>query len=248
MTPPSFLDRNGTALAYRKREGKGPCIVWLGGFRSDMDGTKAEALDQWCAREGRAVLRFDYSGHGLSGGDFLGGTISRWRDDALFMLDRLADGPAVLVGSSMGGWIALLLARMRPERIKGMVLIAPAPDFTEELMWAEMPAAAKVELLEKGVWQRDSAYDHERYPITRVLIEDGRENLVLGAPIAAAFPVRILQGMADPDVPWRHAMRLVEAIEGDVRINLVKHGDHRLSTPDDLKLLEQTLSGLMEAM
>jgi pimeloyl-ACP methyl ester carboxylesterase len=246
MTDLAFLESGGVRLAYRRREGKGPCVVWLGGFRSDMDGTKAAFLDGWAARRGRAYLRFDYSGHGSSGGDFLDGTISRWFADALAVFDALSEGPVIPVGSSMGGWIALLLARARPERIAGLVLVAPAPDFTEDLMWAGMPEEVRRAILENGRWQRPSAYGGEGYPITRALIEDGRKNLLLRSKHAFPFPVRILQGMQDADVPWRHALRLCDAIEGDVRVTLVKNGDHRLSTPSDLKLLENTLDALIE--
>jgi pimeloyl-ACP methyl ester carboxylesterase len=244
MTGLSYLETASARIAYRKREGQVPCVVWLGGFRSDMDGTKAAALDAWAARRGQAYLRFDYSGHGSSQGAFVDGTISGWRDDALAVLDGLSRGPVVLVGSSMGGWIALLLARARPERIAGLVLIAPAADFTEDLMWAQMTADVRRVLLETGRWHNPSA--DGGYPITRALIEDGRRHLVLGQKHAFPFPVRILQGMRDADVPWRHTLRLAEAIDGDVRLTLVKNGDHRLSTPADLKLLERTLAALIE--
>jgi pimeloyl-ACP methyl ester carboxylesterase len=244
MTGLSYLETCGARLAYQKREGKGPCVIWLGGFRSDMDGTKAVALDTWAALRGQGYLRFDYSGHGRSEGAFLDGTISGWRDDALAVLDGLSQGPVVLVGSSMGGWIALLLTRARLERVAGLVLVAPAADFTEELMWAQMPADARRVLLETGRWQTPSA--DEGFIITRTLIEDGRKHLMLGQKHAFPFPVRILQGMMDADVPWRQALRLAEVIEGDVRLTLVKNGDHRLSTAADLKLLERTLTALIE--
>jgi len=246
MIDVSYLDRNGQRIAYRKRVGKGPGVIWLGGFRSDMDGTKAEALDAWAARRGRACLRFDYFGHGHSSGDFVKGTISHWRDDALAVIDALSEGPQIFVGSSMGGWIAMLAAMERPQRVATLVLIAPAADFTEVLMWDKMDDATKRAVLDKGVWQRESKYAEENYPITRALIEDGRKNLILGAHHALPYPVRILQGMADPDVPWTHAMKLVDTFTGDVTITLVKNGDHRLSTPVDLKLLESTLDGLCE--
>ena len=248
MTDPLYLDRDGgERLAYCKRNGAGPGVVWLGGFRSDMTGNKAQAVDAWAARRGQACLRLDYFGHGLSSGDFLKGTISHWRDDALAALDNLTEGPQILLGSSMGAWIALLAARARPARVAGLLLIAPAADFTEALMWQRMPPEVKHAILEEGVWYRENKYDgEEAYPITRALIEDGRNNLILGEAMAVSYPVRILQGMADPDVPWPHAMKLVEALAGDVRITLVKNGDHRLSTPADLKLLERTLDELVE--
>jgi len=232
-------------IAYESRAGKSPGIMWLGGFKSDMTGTKASALDAIAAREGHAFLRFDYFGHGQSSGDFRNGTITRWRDDALDVLDRLTQGPQILVGSSMGGWISLLLARARPERIAGMLLIAPAADFTEALMWARLPDDAKRQIMEEGEWLRPSDYDPDPYPITRALIEDGRKNLILEDRIALSCPVRILQGMQDPDVPWSHALKLVNAIDGDVMLTLVKNGDHRLSTDRDLRLIEETLTGLL---
>ncbi len=246
MIDVSYLNRNGERIAYRKRHGKGPGVVWLGGFRSDMDGTKAEALDGWAARRGRACLRFDYFGHGLSSGNFVNGTISHWRDDALAAIDALSEGPQIFVGSSMGGWIAMLAAMAMPQCIAALVLIAPAADFTEVLMWDHMDDATKRAILDKGVWQRESKYAEENYPITRALIEDGRKNLILGQRHTLPYPVRVLQGMADPDVPWAHAMKLVDAISSDITITLVKNGDHRLSKPQDLKLLESTLDGLIE--
>ena len=224
------LEREGgETIAYLRRRGKPPGILWLGGFKSEMTGTKAAALDAWAAERGRALLRFDYFGHGQSSGEFRAGTITRWRDDALAALDRLAEGPQILVGSSMGAWIALLAALARPERVAAMLLLAPAADFTESLMWARLPAEVRSQIMEHGEWLRPSAYDPEPYPITRALIEDGRKHLLLGAPIRLNFPVRILQGMQDPDVPWQHAVKLLEAIDGDVALTLLKHGDHRLS-------------------
>ena len=246
MTEPSYLDRGGKRLAYLRRGGAGPGIVWLGGFRSDMEGTKAQAVDAWAACTGRACLRFDYFGHGRSSGDFRQGSISCWKGDALAVLDALTEGPQILVGSSMGGWIAMLAAQARPERVTGLVLIAPASDFTETLMWEHLPEEARRALLQDGVWQRESATVEESYPITLTLIEDGRRNLILDERRALSFPVRILQGMADPDVPWPHALKLASVIDGDVTVTLVKNGDHRLSTPSDLKLLERTLEALME--
>jgi pimeloyl-ACP methyl ester carboxylesterase len=211
-----------------------------------MTGTKGTALDAWAAERGRALLRFDYFGHGQSSGNFREGTITRWRDDALAVLDGLTEGPQILVGSSMGGWIALLAALARPERVKAMLLIAPATDFTEALMWARMPPEIRAEIMERGEWLRPSAYDPEPYPITRGLIEDGRKHLLLGSPIKLGFPVHILQGMKDPDVPWQHAVKLTETIEDDVALTLLKHGDHRLSTPPELAQLTRMLDVLAE--
>jgi pimeloyl-ACP methyl ester carboxylesterase len=242
-----FPRADGETIAYLRRSGKSPGVVWLGGFKSDMTGTKAGALDAWAERRGRAFLRFDYFGHGRSSGEFRKGTITRWRDDALGVLDELCDGPQFLVGSSMGGWIALLAALVRPERVKGLLLIAPAPDFTEALMWAEMDGAVRRQIMVEGEWQRPSMYGEEPYPITRGLIEDGRKHLLLGAPVAVSCPVRILQGMKDPDVPWLHAVKLVERLAGDPVLILVKEGDHRLSTPPDILRMEETLDGLLAA-
>jgi pimeloyl-ACP methyl ester carboxylesterase len=244
MTDLRFLDRGGgDRLAYRRTAGGAPGVFWTGGFRSDMEGTKASLVAGWAERQGRASLRFDYFGHGSSTGDFAAGTITRWRDDALAAFDALTEGPQILVGSSMGGWIALLLARARRERVAGLLLLAPAPDFTETLMWKPMSEDARREILEKGEWLYKAGDDS--YPITRALIDSGRENLVLGETLRFAFPVRILQGMADRDVPWRHALELTECIEGDVRLTLLKNSEHRLSSPGDLKLLERTLDALV---
>ncbi len=238
-------------IAVRVREGKspapgsspGPSLFWLGGFQSDMKGTKAAALDAWAAGEGRACLRFDYSGHGESGGDFLDGTITRWLEESVAVYRQFAKGPQVVIGSSMGGWLALLLARRLAEAkdaapIAGMVLIAPAADFTEELMWKQFPDAIKREIETKGVWMRPSEYGEEPYPITRGLIEDGRQHLLLGGLIETGCPVHILQGIKDPDVPWRHAAELVSrCARDDVVLTLVKDGDHRLSRPEDIERL-----------
>ena len=228
---------DGVKLAWRRVEGAGPTVVWLGGFRSDMAGTKAQALADWAQASGRAYLRFDYFGHGESGGDFREGTITRWREDALAVLDELTRGDVVLVGSSMGGWIACLAAMVRPERVKAMVLVAPAPDFTEKLMAPEIPPEGRTALREEGVWLRPSEYG-DPYPITAALLEDGARWSILPGPIPIEAPVRILQGGEDPDVPWRHAFELAQAIRSDeVVFTLVKDGDHRLSRPQDIARL-----------
>ncbi|MCK0206913.1 alpha/beta hydrolase [Starkeya koreensis] len=217
-----------------------PGVIWFGGFLSDMRGTKAEELAAWGARTGRQVVRFDYSGHGESAGAFEEGTISRWAEDALAVFDRETQGPQIVVGSSMGGWIALLVARAlaargESARLAALVLIAPAPDFTEELMWKAMPDDVRAAILHDGRWVRPSQYGPGQ-PITRALIEDGRRNLVLGAPFAVGCRVRILQGVADPDVPWQQALRLVTCLaEDDVVLTLIKDGDHRLSRPEDIE-------------
>lgn len=234
-------------IAVRARKGKGKTVgaglVWLGGFKSDMKGTKAVALDDWAAAQGRACLRFDYSGHGESGGDFKGGTIGRWLDESVAVYTKFCSGPQVVVGSSMGGWIALLLAR-RLHDIKdaaplaGMVLIAPAVDFTEELMWKQFPHSIKREIETNGAWMRPSEYSAEPYPVTKGLIEDGRNHLMFGGLIEPGCPVHILQGVQDPDVPWRHAVELVSHLAGnDVMLTLIKDGDHRLSRPEDIERL-----------
>lgn len=234
-----MMDRgDGLRLAFERNDGAGPTFVWLGGFGSDMSGTKAQALAEWAAATDSAFLRFDYSGHGRSDGAFADGTISGWLADTLAVIDAQTRGPLVLVGSSMGGWIALLAARARPELVAALLLIAPAPDFTETLMWDSFSDAVKAEILETGRWARPSQYDPGPQIVTRALIEDGRRHLLLNAPIPFAGPVRILQGMADPDVPWSHAVKLVERLEcPDLTLTLVKDGDHRLSRPQDLARL-----------
>jgi pimeloyl-ACP methyl ester carboxylesterase len=218
----------------------------MGGFSSDMKGTKAEALDQWAAAQGRACIRYDYSGHGESGGRFTDGTIGRWLEESLAVFTQFCRGPQIVIGSSMGGWLALLLARELRRRdpdasgaeIKGMVLIAPAVDFTEVLMWDRFPPQVRKEIEDKGVWRRPSEYSQEPYLITRGLIEEGRNHLLLGRLIETGCPVRILQGVKDEDVPWRHATELVSHLaRDDVILTLVKDGDHRLSRPEDIERL-----------
>lgn len=236
-------DKDSRPIAVRARKGTNPGLFWLGGFKSDMKGTKAEALDRWAGKEGRACLRFDYSGHGESGGLFTEGTIGRWLEESLAVYLYFARGPQLIIGSSMGGWLALLLARaLGPNKdaapIAGMVLIAPAVDFTEELMWKQFSDATKREIQEKGKWLRPSEYGDEPYPITRGLIEDGRNHLLLGGLIETGCPVHILQGVQDPDVPWRHAVELVSRFSrDDVVLTLIKDGDHRLSRPEDIDRL-----------
>jgi pimeloyl-ACP methyl ester carboxylesterase len=229
-------------IAVRARSGAGPGLFWLSGFNSDMRGTKALALDVWAAANRRACVRFDYSGHGESGGAFVDGTIGRWLEESLAVFDRFCSGPQVVVGSSMGGWLALLLAREVAKRqsgpsLAGLVLIAPAPDFTEELMWKGFSADARKEIETRGQWLRPSEYG-DPYPITRALIEDGRKHLVLGSSINVGCPVRILQGAKDPDVPWQHAFALTSQLPSDdVVLTLIQDGDHRLSRPQDIARL-----------
>lgn len=231
------LEADGVGLAWRRVVGQGPTIVWLGGFASDMTGTKAQALADWASHTGRDFLRFDYFGHGASGGAFRDGTISRWRADALAVIDALTQGPLIIVGSSMGGWIACLAALSRPDRVKAMVLIAPAPDFTEKLMRPSLPPEALQALADAGEWVRPSAYG-DGYPITAKLLDDGARWSIMDGPIGLSMPIRVLQGGADEDVPFAHALHLATAIEGgDVTYTLIKDGDHRLSRPQDLARL-----------
>ncbi len=232
-----FLARDGERIAWRAVAGAGPTVVWLGGFKSDMAGTKAQALADWALAKGRGYVRFDYFGHGESSGAFEQGTVTRWRGDALAVIDEMTEGPLVLVGSSMGGWLSCLVALARPARIAGMVLVAPAADFTERLIWAGLEPHARAAIERDGVWARPSDYG-EPYPITRGLIEDGRRWTILGGPVGVKAPVRVLQGGADPDVPWRHALELAGVIEAeDLVFTLIRDGDHRLSRDADIARL-----------
>jgi pimeloyl-ACP methyl ester carboxylesterase len=242
-------------IAVRRRNGATPGLLWLGGLKSDMGGTKATALDGWAQAHGRNCVRFDYSGHGESEGQFTDGTISRWLEESIAVYDAYCRGPQVLVGSSMGGWLALLLTRELRRRepppgllsVAALVLIAPAVDFTEELMWKRFPARVKRKLESEGVWERPSQYSTEPYPITAALIEDGRRHLLLGGLIETGCPVRILQGVADPDVPWRHAVELVSRLaQDDVVLSLIKDGDHRLSRGEDIERLIGAVSEFCE--
>jgi pimeloyl-ACP methyl ester carboxylesterase len=242
---PAFIevgkDSAARNIAVRARAGGAPGLFWLGGFNSDMQGTKAIALDAWAADHGRACVRFDYSGHGESGGAFIDGTIGRWLEESVAVFEQFCAGPQVVIGSSMGGWMALLLARelggrrgIRRATLAGLVLIAPAPDFTEELMWKGFSPEIRQEIETKGVWLRPSQYG-EPYPITRALIEEGRNHLLLGSAIDVGCPVRILQGAQDPDVPWRHAFALAHRLPvDDVVLTVIQDGDHRLSRPQDI--------------
>ena len=240
------LDRgDGTELAWAARGGRGPTVVFLPGFASDMAGAKATALADLCAAYGQAMLRFDYSGHGASGGAFTDGTIGRWLADALIVIDAVTAGPVLLVGSSMGGWIGLHVALARPERVVALIGIAAAPDFTETLMWGAMAPPEQERLLADGFLDVPSQYGAP-LRITRALIEDGRRHLLLGGPIPLRIPIRLLQGQRDGDVPWETALRLAECIAGeDVQVALVKDGDHRLSRPQDLALLGRTVLTLI---
>ncbi|MFH0300614.1 alpha/beta hydrolase [Bradyrhizobium sp. 31Argb] len=260
MTGPATIDQepefievgNGAEsrrIAVRARGGRSlagspersPGLFWLGGFNSDMKGTKAVALDAWVVEHERAFVRFDYSGHGESGGKFIDGTIGRWLEESVAVFAQFCSGPQVVIGSSMGGWMALLLARELARRadisasLAGMVLIAPAPDFTEELMWKGFSPEIRAEIETKGVWLRPSQYGDSPYPITRALIEEGRNHLLLGAKIDVGCPVRILQGAQDPDLPWQHAFTLAHRLPSeDVVLTMIQDGDHRLSRPQDI--------------
>lgn len=240
------ITHRGLSLAFERQAGDPPTFVWLGGFMSDMAGTKAQMFAEWAGARGQAFVRFDYSGHGASGGAFTDGTISLWTGDALAVMDQQTEGPLVLIGSSMGGWISLLAARARPARVKGLLLIAPAADFTERLMLPSFPPEALKQLAETGRWERPSAYDPQPYVITRELIEDGRANLVMDAPFPFAGPVRIVAGALDPDVPLAHVRALRSAIQsGDLEMHVIPDGDHRLSRPQDLEQLRALAEGLV---
>lgn len=242
VPPLRFCARpDGLRLAFRHRPGTGPTIVFLPGYMSDMEGGKAVALDAWAAGNGRAMLRLDYAGCGASQGAFVDGTLASWRDDARLLIDRFAGEELVLVGSSMGGWIALLLARELGRRVKGLVGIAAAPDFTE---WG-FSDTQKATLRTAGRLVEDTPYGDDPYVTTLAFWESGQANLLLGGPIAIACPVRLLQGQADPDVPWQTALSIAERVgSADVQTILIKHGDHRLSRPEDIDLLLATVAAL----
>jgi pimeloyl-ACP methyl ester carboxylesterase len=239
---------SGEWVAYERHPGRAPEVVFLGGFASDMTGTKALRLEaHWRAR-GQAFTRFDYRGHGRSSGTFEAGTIGAWADDAIAIVDRVVEGSAVLVGSSMGGWIMLLVALARPERVKGLIGVAAAPDFTERLLRPELTAAERLQLEREGVVRRPSAYG-DPLPITQQLLDEGREHLLLGEAIPIGCPVHLLHGQADPDVPWRLSLELAQAVESrEVTLELVKDGDHRLSREADLRRLTAAVDRMIEAI
>ena len=246
MSEPSFLPlASGRYLAYRHLPGKVPGVLFCGGYTSDMTGTKALGLEAFCRAEGRAFTRFDYTGHGASSGDFASGTIGGWSEDAMAILDRAIEGPVLVVGSSMGGWIMLLLALARPERVLGLVGVAAAPDFTEDLLLPRATPEQRRALSEQGHWMQPSAYGDEPYPVTRRFLEEARGHLVLRGPIPIGCPVHLLHGQRDPDVPWQTALRLAERLESeDVTVELIKAGDHRLSTQPDLARIEAAIRRL----
>lgn len=244
---PDFLNlSDGTRLAYRKTEGRSPTVIWCGGLKSDMEGSKATFLEGWARERGQAFIRFDYFGHGASDGDFIDGTISRWASDTIAVIDALCGEKCILVGSSMGGWAAFLAALERVDCVEGAVLINPAPDFTEKLTYAAWTEAQKKDLEEQGVVYEPSGYE-EPYAYSKALIDDGRARQILDAPIYLNCPIWILQGAEDSVVPPDHSRKIVEAVESqDVTYTLVKGGDHSLSREEDLKLLARTLSGLLD--
>ncbi len=241
-------NNNGEKIAYKKSGGTGPdtgpTLIWCGGLKSDMEGGKATHLHGWAIEEKRSYIRFDYFGHGKSSGRFRDGTISRWAQDTVQVIDDLAEGDVILIGSSMGGWAALLAAMARPDRVKALLLIAPAPDFTEKLMWANWSPAQRETLTHEGILYEPSDYD-EPYEYSRDLIEDGRNNQILDTPINFIGPVRILQGAKDDVVPWQYAQKIIDVITSqDIDYTLVKAGDHSLSAPADLGRLVRTASEL----
>jgi len=243
-----LLVSDGHEIAYSHQPGITPGIVFCSGFNSDMLGTKAEALAQWCLANGRQFTRFDYLGHGQSSGKFVDGTIGRWRDDALAVLDEVTTGPQIVVGSSMGGWIMLLVALARPERITALVGIAAAPDFTEQMRKTRLSAEQLDDLSARGFCDLPNCYDDgEPYRISSTLLEEGKNHLVLDKPIAIQCPVRLLQGQCDEDVPWEHALAIAEClVTTDVEVTLLKQGDHRLSEPADLSRLFAMIDRVLE--
>lgn len=243
---------NGEKIAYKMSAGAktytGPTLIWCGGLKSDMEGGKATHLHDWAIKEGRAYIRFDYFGHGVSSGTFRGGTISRWSADVMQVIDELAKGDVILIGSSMGGWTSLLAALKRPDRVKGLLLIAPAPDFTQKLTWAEWSEEQRETLKRDGIVYVPSDYD-EPYEYSQALMEDGKRNQILDAAITFEGPVRILQGAADPVVPWEYSRQILDVITSDdVDYTLVKNGDHSLSSPRDLARLVRTAKEMCEQL
>lgn len=238
IEPDRLYINDSETIAYHHLKGKSPTVIFLGGLMSDMTGTKALAIEKHCDALGRSFIRFDYSGHGQSSGEFTDGNISKWQKDTLFIIDKIVTGPVVLVGSSMGGWQMLLASVNRPERVRGLVGIAAAPDFTEELIWMNFPQDIKEKIITDGQIIVPSNYGDEGYPITYDLIEDGRKQLLLKNKISFSGPVRLLHGMNDNDVPWQTALRITECLQSnDVVTSLIKNGDHRLSSERDLERL-----------
>lgn len=245
-----FTERTNTnmgpqKLAYAQQSGDGMGIMFCGGFRSDMTGTKAAALADWAAHQNRPYTRFDYFGHGASSGEFTDGTMSHWRGDIPHMLDTVCDGPQILVGSSFGGWLSLMAALDRPQKIAALVLIAPAVDMTERLMWARFSQKARAKLMDEGLIYDPSEYDPEGYPITKKLIEDGRQHLMLDDAIAVDIPVRILHGQKDDAVPWQLSLELAAQLTSEnVELHFIKNGDHRLSERHEIDRLIELIEAL----
>jgi pimeloyl-ACP methyl ester carboxylesterase len=247
LVPYQILARpDGASIAYNHCGGDSPGVVFLGGFMSDMTGSKASALEEHCKKRGQAFLRLDYTGHGQSSGAFSDGTIGQWARDAIYAIEQLTKGPQILIGSSMGGWIMLLAALHLKERVNGLIGIAAAPDFTEDLIENELSEEQRTAMARDGSIQIESDYGDDAYTITQALIDDGRDNLLLNDIIPLTVPVRLIQGLKDNDVPWHTALRLQEALASDdVEVALVKNGDHRLSEPHDLKRLTDTLDSML---
>ncbi len=247
MTEPAFVEANGRRLAHITHPGHAPHVVFLAGFSSDMEGSKALALEAHCVARGLGFTRFDYSGHGRSSGDFEEGTVGAWVEDAIAVVEQATSGPLLLVGSSMGGWMMLLVARARPERVQAMVGIAPAPDFTEDLIWNVATSAQKAALIDQGVHYEPSEYSEEPTPITLRLIEDGRHHLVFRDPLAISCPMHLIHGQKDPDVPWETSLRLAAHVAtDDVTIELIKDGEHRLSRETDIARILRAVDRLAD--
>lgn len=245
---PDYLEHDGARLAYHRVGGHGPMLIWCGGLKSDMDGSKAVYLAERCAEAGQAYLRFDYFGHGKSDGEFTDGTISRWASDVVAMIDRFGSGGTVLIGSSMGGWASLLAALERSDKVAGLVLINPAPDFTEKMIWAGWDDHKRQMLIEDGIVYEPSDYD-EPYAYSRALIEDGRARQILDAHISLDIPIEILQGALDDVVPPDHSRRIIDAVQSErVGYTLVKGGDHSLSRDQDLARLWRTVQAVLDTL
>jgi pimeloyl-ACP methyl ester carboxylesterase len=249
LIAPRFLRvPDGRRLAFQRVAGRRPGVLFCGGYTSDMTGTKALALEAFCREQGRAFTRFDYSGHGASLGEFAEGTLGLWAEDALAIVDRATAGPLLVVGSSMGGWIMLLVALARPARIAGLIGVAAAPDFTADLLLPQATPEQRRALADQGYWMQPSAYGGDPYPVTRRFLEEADEHLVLRAPLPIRCPVHLLHGQRDPDVPWQTALRLAERLQSDdVTVELIKAGDHRLSLPPDLARITAAIERLAAA-
>lgn len=233
-------------LAYQLSDGATPTVIFMGGFKSDMQGAKATTLETFCRARDQRFIRFDYSGHGESSGDFKDGTIGQWHQDALAVLDTLGSDENIIIGSSMGAWMGLLCTMARPQKVKALMGIASAPDFTEALIWEKLSDAQKKELMDHGVYYAPSCYGEDPYPIMKSLIEEGRNHLLLHKPINITCPIRLIHGDKDADVPWQHSVQLMQQLQSaDVRLQLVKNGDHRLSTQPHLQLMTAALEELL---